>query len=253
MKMKKPIIGITCSLEEKEDRKRKFLLKYPFDYLKRQYSLAVEKAGGVPVLLPNLRDLSLIDDIFKLVHGLIISGGYDVHPKYYRERNVHKSVKLTPQRDRFELTLVKKAKARKIPILGICRGHQLINVAFGGTLFQDLNLREKTSDHATGKTLDYKKRHKVRIKEGSKLYSILGQKEIEVNTSHHQIIKDIAPGFVATAWSMEDEVIEGLESLKDRYLLAVQWHPEVDFKEKNSKLLFQSLIRSAINKMKDKR
>jgi putative glutamine amidotransferase len=251
MKMKKPVIGITCSVEEKEDRKRKFLLKYPFDYLKRQYYLAVEKVGGVPVLLPNLSDLSLIDDILKLIDGLIISGGYDVHPKYYGERNVHKSVKLTPGRDRFELTLVKKARARKIPILGICRGHQLINVAFGGTLFQDLNLRENTSDHAVGKTLDYKKRHKVMIKKGSKLFSILGRREIEVNTSHHQIIKDIAPGFVATAWSKEDEVIEGLESLKDRFLLSVQWHPEVNFEERSSKLVFKSLIQSTINKMKD--
>jgi putative glutamine amidotransferase len=249
MKMKKPVIGITCSLEEKEDRKRKYPVIFPFDYLKRSYYLAIEKAGGLPVLLPNLRDLKLIDHLLRLIDGLIISGGYDVHPKYYDSSKVHKSVKLTPDRDKFELALVKKARGKKIPVLGICRGHQLINVAFGGTLYQDLSLSKgKTFDHKSGRILDYQKKHQVIIKKGSKLFSILGKKEIEVNTSHHQIIKDVAPGFVATAWSNEDGVIEGLESQKDRYLLSVQWHPEVNFENKNSKLLFESLIRSAIKK-----
>lgn len=247
--MKKPVIGITCSLEEKEDRKRKYPVIFPFDYLKRSYYLAIEKAGGLPVLLPNLRDLKLIDHLLRLIDGLIISGGYDVHPKYYDSSKVHKSVKLTPDRDKFELALVKKARGKKIPVLGICRGHQLINVAFGGTLYQDLSLSKgKTFDHKSGRILDYQKKHQVIIKKGSKLFSILGKKEIEVNTSHHQIIKDVAPGFVATAWSNEDGVIEGLESQKDRYLLSVQWHPEVNFENKNSKLLFESLIRSAIKK-----
>lgn len=244
--MKKPVIGITCSIEEKEDRNRKYPVIYPFDYLKRQYYLAVEKSGGVPLLLPNLNNLSLIEKILELVDGFLISGGYDVHPKYYGEKLEHKSVKLTPDRDKFESALVKKARDRKIPILGICRGHQLINVAFGGTLYQDLSLRdEDTFDHQAGKVLNYKKRHRVIIKEGSKLSSILGKKEIEVNTSHHQLIKKIAPGFVATAWSKEDGVIEALESMEDRYLLSVQWHPEVDFEGKNSRLLFASFIENA--------
>jgi len=244
--LKRPVIGITCSIEEKEDRKRKYPLIYPFDYLKRQYYLAIEKAGGVPILLPNLRDLSLIHSILKLVNGLIISGGYDVHPKYYGENTEHHSLKLTPERDRFELTLVRNARAKKIPILGICRGHQLINVAFGGTLYQDLSLKDEyTFDHKVGKSSAYKKRHPVIIKEESKLFSILGKNEIEVNTSHHQGIKKIAPEFVATAWSKKDGVIEGIESPKDIYLLSVQWHPEVTFGEKNSKLLFASLIENA--------
>ena len=244
--MKKPVIGITCSIEEKEDRNRKYPVIYPFDYLKRQYYLAVEKSGGVPLLLPNLKELSLIEEILELVEGILISGGYDVHPKYYGEKLEHKSVKLTPDRDKFESALVKKARDRKIPILGICRGHQLINVAFGGTLYQDLSLRdENTFDHKAGKVLNYRKRHKVTIKEDSKLFSILGKKEILVNTSHHQLIKKIAPGFVATAWSKEDGVIEGMESLKDKYLLSVQWHPEVDIEEKISKLIFTSLVENA--------
>lgn len=243
--MRKPVIGITCSIEEKEDRKRKYPLAYPFDYLKRHYYLAIEKAGGVPVILPNLENSSLIDSILKLLNGLVFSGGYDIHPKYYGEGKLHKSVRLTPERDRFELTLAKKARAKRIPILGICRGHQLVNAAFGGTLYQDWKLREATSDHGIGKSLLYSKKHKVIIKKDSKLFSILGKKEIEVNTSHHQIIKKVAPGFVATAWSKEDGVVEALESVKDRYLISVQWHPEVDYAEKNSRLLFSSLIENA--------
>jgi len=247
--MKKPVIGITCSIEEKEDRDRKYPVIYPFDYLKRQYYFAIEKAGGVPILLPNLKELSLIEEMLELVDGILISGGYDVHPKYYGEKLEHESVKLTPDRDEFELKLVKKARDRKIPILGICRGHQLINIAFGGTLYQDLSLRDQnTFDHKAGKVLNYRKRHKVTIKEDSKLFSILGKKEILVNTSHHQLIKKIAPGFAATAWSKEDGVIEAIESIKDNYLLSVQWHPEVDFEKKNSKLIFKSLIENARKK-----
>lgn len=244
--MKKPVIGITCSIEEKEDRNRKYPLIYPFDYIKRQYYLAIEKAGGVPILLPNLKDLSLIDYILKVVDGLLISGGYDVHPQNYGEEIRRSNVKITPDRDSFELTLVKKARDGGIPILGICRGHQLINVAFGGTLYQDISLRKEfTLEHKIKQSSRFKKRHQVIIKEGSKLFSILRKKEIEVNTSHHQLIKKIAPGFAASALSKEDGVIEAMESLEDNYLLSVQWHPEVSFKEKNSKAIFASLIEAA--------
>ncbi|MDH4223724.1 MAG: gamma-glutamyl-gamma-aminobutyrate hydrolase family protein, partial [candidate division Zixibacteria bacterium] len=232
---------------EKEDSKRQFPLKYPFDYLKRQYYLAVEKAGGIPILLPNLRDRNLLDHMLKLVNGLLISGGYDVHPGYYKDNKLHPSTKLTPDRDRFEIAIVKKARAKKLPVLGICRGHQIINVAFGGTLYQDWTLRKQTNDHRAGKNFYNKKRHKVVIKEDTKLYSIISKKEIMVNTSHHQIIKDAAPGFVISALS-KDGVVEGLESKKDKYLISIQWHPEVDYQEENSKKLFISLIEAAKEK-----
>lgn len=244
--MKKPVIGITCSIEEKEDRNRKYPQVYPFDYVKRQYYLAIEKAGGIPILLPNVDDLGLVDDILETVDGLLFSGGYDLDPKFYGESKPHRTLKITPGRDRFELSLVKKARARKIPVFGICRGCQLINVAYGGTLYQDISLRrEFTLEHKIKQSSRYKKRHQVVIKEGSKLFSILGKKEIEVNTSHHQLIKKIAPGFVASAFSKEDGVIEALEGIEDDYLLSVQWHPEVPYDEKNSKLLFASLIESS--------
>jgi putative glutamine amidotransferase len=244
--MKKPVIGITCSIEEKEDRNRRYPLIYPFDYVKRQYYFAIEKAGGVPVLLPNLVNIALIDEILNLLDGLLMSGGYDVHPQYFGEEILRSNVKITLDRDRFELALVRKARDKGIPILGICRGHQLINVAFGGTLYQDISLRKEfTLEHKIKQSSRFKKRHQVIIKEGSKLFSILRKKEIEVNTSHHQLIKKIAPGFAASALSKEDGVIEALESPEDNYLLSVQWHPEVSYDEKNSKLLFASLIESS--------
>ncbi|HVP36564.1 MAG TPA: gamma-glutamyl-gamma-aminobutyrate hydrolase family protein [Terriglobales bacterium] len=244
--MKKPVIGITCSIEEKEDRNRKYPQVYPFDYVKRQYYFAIEKAGGMPIILPNLYDLSLVDNILETVDGLLFSGGYDLDPKNYGEDKPHRSVKITPGRDRFELSLVKKARERNIPIFGICRGCQIINVAYGGTLYQDISLRKEfTLEHKIKQSSRYKKRHPIVIKEGSKLFSILRKKEIEVNTSHHQLIKEIAPGFVVSAFSKEDGVVEALESPEDDYLLSVQWHPEVPYDEKNSILLFRSLVESS--------
>lgn len=105
--------------------------------------------------------------------------------------------------------------------------------------------KEFTLEHKIKQSSRYKRRHQVKIQTGSKLFSILGKKEIEVNTSHHQLVKQIAPGFVASALAKEDGVIEALEGSGDRYLITVQWHPEVSFEEKNSMAIFASLIEAA--------
>lgn len=245
--MPKPIIGITCSMEY-EDKKRKYPTAYAFDYLKRTYYEAVEGSGGIPLALPNTKRQNLIDQMLKVTDGLLISGGGDVDPCFYKEKKKAKNLSLTKERDSFEIALVRKAKRREIPILAICRGMQLVNVAFGGTLYQDFSFEKKFLDHTLEGSLIYNKKHSVLIPEKTKLHSIIGKKRIDVNTSHHQMVKKVAPGFIVNARSEKDGVIEGIETKDDNYLICVQWHPEL-MHDRNSRLLFDSLMKAA-NKRK---
>ncbi len=242
--MSKPVIGITCSMEYR-DKKRKYPTAYAFDYVKRSYYEAVERSGGVPVVLPNTRRTELVDRFLSIVDGLIISGGNDVDPVFYGERKKVKNLSITRERDLFEIALVKKAKARQTPILGICRGMQLVNVALGGDLYQDFSYEKKFLDHTLEGSILYNKRHPVVIQKESKLFHIIGKSRIMVNTSHHQMVRKVAPGLIATAWSERDGVIEAVESKGDRFLLCVQWHPEL-MKDRGSKALFDWLIQSAL-------
>ena len=241
--MQKPIIGITCSMEY-DDKARKYPTAYAFDYLKRSYYEAVERSGGIPLILPNTKKLKLIDQMLKVIDGLVISGGNDVDPHFYKEKKKAKNLNLTKERDLFEIALVRKARRKKNPILAICRGMQLVNVAFGGTLYQDFSFEKKFLDHTLEGSLRYNKTHSVVISGNTKLYSIIGKKRIEVNTSHHQMVKKIAPGFIVNAWSEKDEVVEGIETTDDNFLICIQWHPEL-MKDRNSRLLFDSLIKAA--------
>ena len=245
--MQKPIIGITCSMEY-DDKARKYPTAYAFDYLKRSYYEAVERSGGVPLILPNTKKLKLIDQMLKAIDGLVISGGNDVDPRFYNEKKIAKNLWSTKERDLFEIALVRKARRKRIPILAICRGMQLVNVAFGGTLHQDFSFEKKFLDHTLEGSSRYNKKHSVVIQDNTKLYSIIGKKRIDVNTSHHQMVKKIAPGFFLNAWSEKDEVIEGIETKDDNFLICVQWHPEL-MKDRSSKLLFDSLTMEA-NKQK---
>jgi putative glutamine amidotransferase len=232
-----------------DNKERKYPTAYAFDYLKRSYYEGVEKSGGVPLILPNTKKLNLIDQMLKVVDGLVISGGNDVDPQFYKEKKKARNLNLTQERDLFEIALVRKARRKKIPILAICRGMQLVNVAFGGTLYQDFSFEKKFLDHTLEGSSCYNKKHSVVIQDKTKLYSIIGRNRIEVNTSHHQMVKKIAPGFVLSAWSEKDEVIEGIETKDDNFLICVQWHPEL-MKDKSSKHLFDSLIKAASKRKK---
>ncbi|MCK4224050.1 MAG: gamma-glutamyl-gamma-aminobutyrate hydrolase family protein [candidate division Zixibacteria bacterium] len=247
--MSKPIIGITCSMEY-EDKKRKYPTAYAFDYIKRSYYEVVEKSGGVPVVLPNTKRTELVDRFSNIVDGLIISGGNDVDPVFYGERRKAKNLNITRERDLFEIALVRKAKAKRVPILAICRGMQLVNVALGGSLYQDFSFEEKFFDHTLEGSALYHKKHPVIIQKESKLFCIIGRRKIMVNTSHHQMVKKVAPKFIATAWSEKDGVVEAIELEDDNFLLCVQWHPEL-MKDRSSKALFDSLIQSALRRAQD--
>lgn len=223
---------------------RKYPTSQAFDYINRSYYEAVERSGGVPIVLPNTRRTKLVDKFLSIVNGLIISGGNDVDPKFYGERKKAKNLSITRERDLFEIALVRKAKDRQLPILAICRGMQLVNVALGGDLYQDSSFEEKFFDHTLEGSALYNKRHPVIIQEGSKLFHIIRKRKIMVNTSHHQMVKKVASGLIVTAWSEMDRVVEAIESKDDHLLLCVQWHPEL-MKDRSSKALFDSLIQSA--------
>jgi putative glutamine amidotransferase len=229
---------------EHQGRKRRFPTVSTFDYLKKSYYEAVERSGGVALLLPNTKRREKIHEYLRMVDGVLVSGGNDVDPVFYGERKKAKNLSITRERDLFEIALVRKARAGKIPLLAICRGMQLTNVAFGGSLYQDFRFEKEFIDHTLKGSTRYRRRHPVIIKEGSKLLGVIGRTKIMTNTDHHQMVKRIAPGFVATAWSKRDGVIEAIESRDKHYFLCVQWHPEL-VRDRNSQALFDSLVQAA--------
>jgi putative glutamine amidotransferase len=190
------------------------------------YVRALLAAGGVPLILSPLMGASLAGAALDGCDGLLLTGGEDIHPSWY---GADPSPLLSPpsqERDLFELALFAVARQRGLPILGICRGIQLINVALGGTLFQDLpSERPGGVDHSpTG--LRNTRSHRVRIEPGSRAAAALDATDITVNSFHHQAIKDLAPGLIATGWT-DDGLIEAAETSTDTsWILAVQWHPE---------------------------
>lgn len=190
------------------------------------YTNAVIKAGGTPVIIPLTTDKTVLENIISNIDGLILSGGGDIYSPLFGEE-LHPTVTdYNLDRDKYDLALVHLATERQIPVLGICRGHQVINVAFGGTLIQDIPSQIPCSEivHSQTEARDVAT-HSVRINPESKLYQIIKQNDLPVNSFHHQAIKTVAPGFNAVAYS-EDGIIEAIEPEEGKIILGVQWHPE---------------------------
>lgn len=190
------------------------------------YVRSVLAAGGVPVILSPVLGPSYAARAMDGVDGLVLSGGEDIHPALYGAEPSPHAYPPSRERDLFELALFAAARHRELPVLGICRGIQLVNVAMGGTLVQDLPT-ERPSDipHDPGAARDART-HAVRLQEGSRAAQALGATELRVNSFHHQAVDRLAPGLIATGWS-EDGVIEAAEAPGDApWLLTVQWHPE---------------------------
>ena len=191
------------------------------------YVNAVKKAGGVPLVIPMTTDDRQIDAILDVIDALIMTGGEDIAPLEYFGEEPHPNLgEVVPARDAFDIKLIKKAVAKGIPVLGICRGVQALNVAFGGTLYQDIPTQLPTysiqhSQDAPGSLGT----HTVIIDKNSALYKQVGKEQIAVNSFHHQAVKDVAPGFKATAKS-KDGCIEAIEMVGNPKVWGVQFHPE---------------------------
>jgi putative glutamine amidotransferase len=195
----RPVIGICSAL----------------DLVPRSYSLAVQRAGGLALLLPPDDTVAEApDELLDLLDGLVLAGGADVDPGSYGARPHPETGTTQPERDRFELALGHRALARDLPLLGIGRGMQMLNVACGGTIEQ----------HLPGGFSD----HSVRIAPGSLTSRVVGSDSAEVMSQHHQGVAELGDGVEASGWSEDDDVIEAIELPGRRFALGVLWHPEED-------------------------
>ena len=190
------------------------------------YVRALLLGGGVPLILSPLMGASLAAAALDGCDGLLLTGGEDIEPSWYGAEPSPLLEQPSQERDLFELALFAVARQRELPILGICRGIQLINVALGGTLFQDLpSERPGKIDHSPKHPRDART-HVVRLQPGSRAALALDGTQVTVNSVHHQAIKELGKGLVATGWS-DDGSIEAAESEPGAsWILAVQWHPE---------------------------
>ena len=232
----RPIIGITPSLETNESK----------IYTPTSYPKAVIAAGGTPLFFNFTRDDEMIEQYAALVDGVVFSGGDDVNPATYGEEQIWACGDIVPLRDDFEIKLLKVLieKYPDKPILGICRGAQVINVAMGGTLYQDLRSQVEGSIRHQQQQSSHYASHKATVTEGSKLQGIYGSNEIMVNSFHHQAVKTIGEGLVVTA-KASDGVVEAYEKPDHPYFIGVQWHPERQVEgphHPEHKPLFQSFV-----------
>ena len=214
-----PIIGITVDSEEPGGYS-----KLPWYALRRNYAGAVTHAGGVPILLPHHAELA--ETYLDMIDGLVLTGGaFDVDPALFGASSRHPTVTLKADRTRFELAMVRGAVKRKLPILGICGGQQLLNVALGGTLIQHIPDEVNNALAHEQPNPRTEAGHSVDIVAGTKLAEIIQKPRIPVNSAHHQAIKDVAPGCIVDA-TASDGVIEGIEMQDHPFCVGVQWHPE---------------------------
>jgi putative glutamine amidotransferase len=221
MTTRRPVIGIPCSAFTEA-------WYTPANGNSISYLRAVEAAGGVPLLIHLSDDAAVLDTLYQHIDGLLLAGGVDVDPASYQASR-HPALEATdPAQDAVEITLARRAVADGMPVLGICRGIQLLNVALGGSLYQDIDaelpgaLDHRASIHQ--RDMAYLA-HPVQLDAASQLAGVLDCGELVVNTLHHQALRDLAPGVRVVARA-PDGVVEGIEGAGAGYLLAVQCHPE---------------------------
>lgn len=218
--MNKPIIAVLGARVTLTDRP----IPVSVDYTNHAYCAAVEQAGGIPLLLPIPEDPAGMDPVLALCHGLLLPGGYDVDPRFYNEEPTPFLGTLDAVMDRFWIHAAEYALDHSLPVLGICRGMQLANVAFKGSLYQDLTLKNPGHFlHAQKQNRDYLM-HRVTIEPDSRLSQILGTSSVYTNTMHHQCVKEPGRGLRITAYTA-DGIPEALETADGQFIL-VQWHPE---------------------------
>lgn len=216
MKIKKPIIAISCDVNS-IDRIE----------LRQEYTQAVSLAGGIPAIIPPYTDRMLINEWLNSIkpNGIILTGGCDIDPEIYGTKPMPYNGRVSRQRDKYELYILESAIEKKIPILGICRGIQVINVYFGGTLVQDIEEELGTAKEVHDQTENTSiGTHEVMVKPDTLTYTLLYKEKILTNSHHHQCIKKLGEGLEITA-KTDDGIIEAIENY-EKTIIGVQFHPE---------------------------
>ncbi len=240
----KPLIGITPDFNagDREDMGG----HEPTYFLRARYVRAIEELGGIPLVLPLIADSRARRRLLNDLDGLLLTGsGPDLDPRLYGERQRYKFQVVSRRRADFELEIVRLATKSGLPTLGICGGMQSINVACGGSLFQDIPsqvrdpLQHRQPAPATALS------HSVTVAPGTLLRRIVHQARLRVNSSHHQSVKEVAPSLIASAVAL-DGIIEAIESPVHRFFLGIQWHPEFLFdRHELHRRLFQAFLKAA--------
>jgi putative glutamine amidotransferase len=216
----RPVVGICASVEWA----RWGGWEVEANLTPRAYTLAVARAGAQAIVLPpDDATAGAPDEVLDLLDGLVLAGGSDIDPASYGARPHPETTGSRPERDRFELALAHRALDREVPVLGICRGMELLNVALGGTLEQHVT-RLDVHRHTPGAFCD----HAVRLEPGSLAARAVGAERTEVKSHHHQGVGELGDGLVASGWSEPDGLIEAVELGDGRWALGVLWHPEED-------------------------
>jgi putative glutamine amidotransferase len=210
-----PAIGISIGFDQR--RAGTFLLR-------QDYVRSVDRAGGMPLVLAPV-GADRVGDMLDRVRALVLTGGSDVDPGFYGATPHPRLGRVFPERDAFEIALTREALRRDLPILGICRGHQVLNVATGGTLIQDIPSEVVGAADHDPERERWETAHDVRILPGTRLRDILKRDKVAVNSFHHQAVDEVGQGLAVSAWSQGDRVIEGIE-MPGRFVVGVQWHPE---------------------------
>ncbi|MBS4174683.1 gamma-glutamyl-gamma-aminobutyrate hydrolase family protein [Bacillus sp. FJAT-49736] len=218
LNIQKPIIGITSTSVNYNG--------YESSMLPISYCEAITNAGGIPVIIAVSKE-EMAAQWLNVCDGIILSGGEDMDPSSYHEEPHPKLKKTILARDQFEVGLVQAARKQKIPILAICRGVHIMNVAMDGTIMQDIESIVPNCIQHTQKASSKTPSHSIKINENSLLFSILGLHEARVNSFHHQAVNNVAPGLKVTARA-NDGIIEAIEAMnmENGWMLGVQWHPE---------------------------
>jgi putative glutamine amidotransferase len=229
-----PIVGITLDSEQPGGYS-----KYPWYAIRQNYADAIVAAGGLPIALPH--HAALANAYLDRIDALVVTGGaFDVDPALYGDADRHATVTLKEGRTAAELALTKGALAREMPVLGICGGQQLLAVALGGTLIQHIPDAITAAMEHEQPNPRHEPGHPVSVRSGTLLHRIVGTSEMQVNSSHHQAVREPGPDAVVNAVA-PDQVIEGVEHPGHRFCLGVQWHPEF-FIDPGDRRIFDALI-----------
>lgn len=219
---RKPVIGIAGELILETVPP---VIGFKYEYTRNNYALAIELAGGLPIYLPVTKNPSLIADQANLCDGLLIPGGLDVNPLFYDEEPLPLLETTIPETDAYQLKLIQEAYAHHLPMLAVCRGHHILNVAFGGTLYQDVSYASPNPLQHHQITQLNQLAHTIQIYNDSILYELFGE-DLTVNSAHHQCVQALGPDMFITA-KAPDGIIEGTQLSTRPFVIGVQWHPEM--------------------------